>query len=143
MLSSWFGLEPIPICSIDRAPFSGPESRSGASLTDWTTGKSGSIRRSGRTSGGSWPSSGGVWAVFPASAASWKASAAPQRPGWRGPRGAPGAPPRCALGQGLDQVVRQLRFMRFAHSGPPRQTGVHTGTRLLAGDRGETSALKE
>ena len=52
MLSSWFGLEPIPICSIDRAPFSGPESRSGASLTDWTTGKSGSIRRSGRTSRG-------------------------------------------------------------------------------------------
>ena len=41
MLSSWFGLEPIPICSIDRAPFSGPESRSGASLTDWTTGKIG------------------------------------------------------------------------------------------------------
>ena len=30
MLSSWFGLEPIPICSIDPAPFSGwgQESRS-------------------------------------------------------------------------------------------------------------------
>ena len=105
MLSSWFGLEPIPICSIDRAPFSGPESRSGASLTDWTTGKIGIDPALGRTSGGSWPSSGGVWAVFPASAASWKASAAPQRPGlalasrssWHPLLGV-------ALGQGLDQV---------------------------------------
>ena len=128
MLSSWFGLEPIPICSIDRAPFSGPESRSGASLTDWTTGKIG---------------------IDPALGAHLRGLLAVLR------RRLDGCPGLCglqrlllplggllelplrlsvqdgagleeplapllgvALGQGLAQVVRQLRFMRFAHSGP-------------------------
>ena len=95
MLSSWFGLEPIPICSIDRAPFSGPESRSGASLTDWTTGKIGIDPALGahlrgllavlRRRLGGFPGLCGLLESFRRASAS----------GWRWPRGAPGAPPRC------------------------------------------------
>ena len=106
-----------------------PASRSGASLTDWTTGKIGSIRRLERTSEGSWTPSGGVWAAFPASGASGEGAAragrppgAPLRPAGRAPRGAHAAPrrsgswPRSSASSSVSRfAIRPPRVSGLAH----------------------------